>query len=77
MLGVLRRIDEGPGRLRAHGYLSRGGTLDAAGMLFANRCTWAHLVASAAVLLQTDPRGFLTAPEAAAVGGTGDPQALR
>ena len=77
LIGVLRRIDEGPARLRAHGYLSRGGTLDAPGMLFANRCTWAHLVASAAALLQTDLRGLLTGPEAAAVGGHGDPHAVR
>ena len=37
LIGVLRRIDVGPNRLRAHGYLSRGGTLDASGMLFANK----------------------------------------
>ena len=77
LIGVLRRIDEGPGRLRAHGYLSRGGALDAAGMLFANRCTWAHLTASAAQLLGLDSDRLLTPAEAAAVAGQGDPQALR
>ncbi len=38
LLGVLRRIDEGPARMRALGYINRGGTLDVAGMLQANRC---------------------------------------
>lgn len=77
LVGVLRRLDGGPERLRAHGYLSRGGTLDAAGMLFANRCTWAHLAVSAAALLRTDAGEILTPDEAAAVAGVGDPQALR
>lgn len=77
LVGVLRRIDEGPARLRAHGYLSRGGTLDASGMLFANRCTWAHLAASAAALLQTDLGLLLSEAERAAVAGHGDPQAVR
>lgn len=77
LIGILRRIDEGPGRLRAHGYISRGGTLDAAGMLFANRCDWAHLVASAAALLQAEVGQFLSGAEAGAVTGAGDPRAVR
>lgn len=40
MLGILRRIDSGPAKTRALGYISRGGTLDVPGMLRANRCTW-------------------------------------
>lgn len=48
MLGVLRRLDNGPSRTRALGYLSRGGTLDVAGMLFANRCTWVQAIRAAA-----------------------------
>ncbi|TXH95241.1 MAG: xylulose 5-phosphate 3-epimerase [Pseudomonas sp.] len=50
MLGVLRRLDGGPARTRALGYISRGGTFDVDGMLFANRCTWAHAVDAAAAL---------------------------
>ena len=74
LLGVLRRIDEGPKKMRGHGYINRGGTLDAAGMLFANRSTWAHLVASGADLLGEDQSRFLTAAEVAAIGGCGDPR---
>lgn len=77
VLGVLRRIDGGPKRLRAHGYINRGGTLDAAGMLFANRCTWAHLATSAAELLRIPLEGILRPAEQDAVAGRAPPAALR
>lgn len=76
MTGLLRRIDEGPTKLAAHGYLSRGGTLDAMGMLFANRCTWAHLIQSAAGLIGVPIAELLSVAEEAAVMGRGDPAAL-
>jgi hypothetical protein len=37
MTGVLHRLDRDPARTCFLGYVSRGGTLDVAGMLFANR----------------------------------------
>lgn len=77
MTGLLRRIDEGPAKLRAHGYQSRGGTLDVMGMLFANYCTWAHLIQSAAALMGVRTSDWLTPLEEAAVEGRGDPAALR
>jgi len=76
MVGTLRRIDGGPGRFATHGYSNRGGTLDVPGMLFANRCTWAHLTASAAGLIRRSPHDLLTPPEADAVSGQGDPRVL-
>lgn len=76
MAGVLRRIDTGPGRTTLLGYLSRGGTLDVQGMLFANRCTWAHAVAAAAASLDHDAADLLEPAELAAVEGRGDPRAL-
>jgi phosphoketolase len=75
-LGLLRRLDTGPERTRALGYVSRGGTLDVAGMLFANRCTWAHIVAEAAQVLGRDLSSILGADELAAVLGRGDPRAV-
>ena len=48
MLGVLRRIDSGPSKTRALGYINHGGTLDVAGMLIANRCTWVDAIYAAA-----------------------------
>ena len=77
MIGLLRRIDGGPHRMRVHGYLNRGGTLDVFGMLFANRCTWAHLVASAAAVLNAPVLSMLDEQEMAAVDGRGNPSLLR
>lgn len=73
MSGVLRRLDRGTKRIQVHGFRNKGGTLDIAGMLFANRCTWAHIVASAAALLNAPVEEFLTTAEIAAVEGRGDP----
>ncbi|WP_011583186.1 MULTISPECIES: D-xylulose 5-phosphate/D-fructose 6-phosphate phosphoketolase [Chelativorans] len=73
MLGLLRRLDSGPQTTAARGYISRGGTLDVSGMLFANRCSWAHLV-DAAVPLAGWCRDDLLAPaERDAVDGRGHP----
>lgn len=76
MTGILRRIDTGPGRTTLLGYASRGGTLDVQGMLFANRCTWAHAVAAAAASLGKDLASLLKPAERAALAGEGDPRVL-
>src|SRR3546814_16299336 len=76
MLGLLRRLDGGPARTVAHGYISRGGTLDVAGMLFANRSTWAHLAESTARLLNRPRDQFLSPAACAAIDGNGEPHAL-
>jgi phosphoketolase len=77
LLGALRRIDTGPATTVAIGYRNRGGTFDEFGMLFANRCTWAHVVAAAARVLQRDPATLLAPDERDAVDGRGDPEVLR
>lgn len=76
MTGVLRRIDPGPDRMRILGYRNRGGTLNVAGMLFANGCTWAHIIRSAADVLRVPLEGLLEPEEIAAIGGHGDPQVV-
>jgi phosphoketolase len=73
MIGLLRRLDEGPERTRALGYRNRGGTLDVGGMLFANRCTWAHILVEAADLLGCRLDSLLDQREIAAVEGRGNP----
>lgn len=75
-LGVLRRVDTGPRRTRALGYVARGGTLDVAGMLFANRCSWAHLIDAAAPLAGWAREDFLTIAERNAIDGKGSPADL-
>ena len=76
MAGLLRRVDTGPAQTRVLGYISRGGTLDVRGMLFANRSTWAHALAAAAQALQVPPARLLSPAEIAAVEGRGDPGVL-
>jgi phosphoketolase len=75
-LGALRRLDGGPALCQALGYRNRGGTLDVDGLMFANRCTWAHAVAAAAVLLGHPSSEWLTSEEYAAVLGRGAPAVL-
>ncbi len=74
MLGVLRPLDTGRDT-RALGYINHGGTLDLNGMLFANRSTWAHVLATLD-LLGDARHPLLTPEEQAAVGGRGDPKVL-
>lgn len=76
MLGLLRRLDGGPLRTAARGYISRGGTLDVAGMLFANRCSWAHLVDAATSLAGWSRDELLAPAERDAVDGSGYPPDL-
>lgn len=75
-LGALRRIDDGPNLTGALGYRNRGGTLDVDGLVFANRCTWAHALVVAGRLLQKDARAWLTAEEYDATQGLGTPAIL-
>lgn len=76
MTGVLRRLDTGPQTSRFLGYRNRGGTLDTFGMQFANRQSWAHLVAEAAQLLNRPLNDLLGKAEQAVLRGEGDPLLL-
>jgi len=71
-LGVLRPLDLGIKHTKAIGYINRGGTLDTEGMLFANRCTWAHGLSKLASMINNDVR-LLTDKESAAIQGFGNP----
>ncbi|WP_339904333.1 xylulose 5-phosphate 3-epimerase [Pseudomonas guineae] len=62
---------------RVLGYRNRGGTLDEAGMLFANQASWAHVLEAVAALLDKPLGELLSADELAAVQGRGDPRCLR
>lgn len=74
LLGALRVLDSGPATTRALGYINRGGTLDVGGMLFANRCTWAHALDAAASCLNRPVQEWLSPEELAAIQGEGDPR---
>jgi phosphoketolase len=71
-LGVLRPLDLGPYHTQALGYINQGGTFDAASMLFANRCTWAHGLAALSAMVP-ELKCVLNSQELAAVDGVGDP----
>jgi phosphoketolase len=77
MLGTLRSLDLGVAHTRALGYRNCGGTLDTFGMLFANRCTWAHGVRAIAEMRGLTSSQWLSAAEQKALDGSGDPEIIR
>jgi phosphoketolase len=77
MQGLLRRIDPGADRMLSLGYIGHGGTLDVFGMLFANRCTWGHIVGAAAQVLKVPISELLDPWEATAIAGKTNPRALQ
>ncbi|RTR05310.1 xylulose 5-phosphate 3-epimerase [Halomonas nitroreducens] len=74
--GVLRPLDTGDGT-RFLGYRNRGGTLDTFGMLFANRATWAHVLAAASEVTGACLASLLDADERRALAGESAPDVLR
>ncbi len=76
MAGVFRRIDRGPATTRYLGFRNRGGTLDTAGLLFANGTTWAHIVHQGCEAMAIDIAPHLSMEELKAVAFEGDPQII-
>ncbi|MDM8347649.1 xylulose 5-phosphate 3-epimerase [Pseudomonas sp. sp1636] len=62
---------------RVLGYRNRGGTLDTAGMLFANQATWAHVLQAVSEVLGISAQQLLSNEERAALAGKGDIACLR
>lgn len=75
LLGVLGPLHTGP-RTSGLGYINHGGTLNTHGMLFVNRCTWAHCVAEAASLLSVPRERVLSENEIAALDGRLSPHGV-
>ncbi|MGM0768615.1 MAG: xylulose 5-phosphate 3-epimerase [Pseudomonadota bacterium] len=71
--GHLHPLFPEPRHSRVLGYINRGGTLNEAGMLFANQCSWAHALSACAVVMERPPGEWLSSAELAAVEGRGDP----
>lgn len=68
-LGVLRPLDTGPRTTSALGYINAEGAHDSAGLLFANRCSWAHIVEESAVVLGVPRETYLEPAELDALDG--------
>ncbi len=74
--GMLRPIDLGPGCSIFMGYRNRGGTLDVSGLLYANRCTWAHVLDRLSKVLGVQVDAWLDPAEVLAAHHQGDPYVL-
>ncbi len=76
LLGVLQPLHMGCNTTRGLGYIGKGGTLTVPGMLFVNRCTWAHVVAEAARILGVPEGDLLTPEELTAMNGKATPEGI-
>ncbi|MFO7529231.1 MAG: xylulose 5-phosphate 3-epimerase [Marinobacter sp.] len=74
--GHLNPLFPEPAHTRVLGYLNQGGTLNVAGMLFANQCSWGHVLAACARVMEKPPGEWLSRAELAAVEGQGDPSVI-
>ncbi len=75
LLGVLGPLHTGP-HTSGLGYINEGGTLNTPGMLFVNRCTWAHALLEAARLLELPSERLLSAEELEALDGRRSPHGV-
>lgn len=73
MLGTLKPLDTGSDRTAALGYVNQGGTHNSDGMLYINRCTWAHILAETARVLDRPRADLLSETEIAAIEGRHNP----
>lgn len=76
MAGTLQPLHTGYAYTRFLGFVNQGGTLDKDGMLFINRCTWAHIVAEVSQVLDAPLDDGLSQPELDALHGRCSPQGV-
>jgi phosphoketolase len=76
MAGTLQPLHTGYTSTRFLGFVNQGGTLDKDGMLFINRCTWAHVLAEVAQVLDRPLDDWLSQEELDALHGRQSPQGV-
>jgi len=75
ILGLLGPLHTGP-QTAGLGYINHGGTLSTPGMLFVNRCSWAHCVRESARLLRLAEHDLLSEEERRALDGKRTPHGI-
>jgi phosphoketolase len=75
LLGTLQPLNSGE-TTAGLGFINKGGTLDVGGMLFVNRCTWAHILLTACGLLGREKQALLEQEEIDVLNGRRSPQGL-
>jgi phosphoketolase len=76
LLGVLLSLNTSWDKTSGLGYINQGGTLDVNGLMFINRCTWAHILLETARVLALSREELLTADELAALEGKAVPELI-
>jgi phosphoketolase len=74
MMGVLNTLSTGSERTSILGFINRGGTLNTAGMLFVNHCSWMHILKETARLLKVPPSDLLSTKEIEVLQGKRSPE---
>lgn len=75
VLGALEPLTRGP-KTVGLGFINQGGTLTPPGLLFINKCTWAHIVLKSAELLDTARESLLSSQELDALDGKVSPHGI-
>jgi len=75
IVGVLQPLNTGNHTV-ALGFTGQGGTLTTSGLLFVNRCTWAHIIEETARILNISRGQLLTVEELAALDGEACPEGV-
>ncbi len=75
ILGALQPLNTGESTVGL-GFNNQGGTLSIAGMLYANGCSWAHILAQTAGLLDLPRGNLLSSEEIAALEGRSSPEGV-
>lgn len=75
-LGVLKPLCLDGKRTAALGYTGQGGTLTTPGLLFVNRCTWAHVLDLCSAILPAPRSALLSAQQQEALDGLVSPEGV-
>jgi phosphoketolase len=75
LVGTLSPILQGR-KYSALGFINEGGTLNVPGMLFVNKCSWAHAVAEVAELAKIEVKKLLSDKEIKVLSGKTSPEGI-